>query len=144
MMPDVRVATAADKNNLISLWVSCDLTRPHNDPVKDIELAIAGPSSVILIAENEGDVCGSIMVGHDGHRGWVYYMAVHPEHQRQGLGRQLISEAEAWLADKKIWKCMLMIRDTNTAVRDFYARLGYAEEPRTVMSRAVIDPFDRP
>jgi len=139
-----RAAFHSDVSALIALWAACDLTQPHNDPAKDIALAMEGPNSAILLMEDAGSLLGSVMVGHDGHRGWVYYVAVHPNHQRKGLGRALMAAAETWLAERKIWKSMLMIRETNTVVRNFYAKLGYNEEPRTVMSRAIIDPNNRP
>ncbi|MHC8509668.1 MAG: GNAT family acetyltransferase [Rhodospirillales bacterium] len=158
MTKAVRRAAPADAPALIRLWERCGLTRPHNDPAKDIALALNGPASDILLIEDAdtgaaadadtgaaaGAVTGSVMVGHDGHRGWIYYLAVDPERRRENLGRALTSAAEAWLAERGIWKAMLMIREDNTQVRAFYERLGYAEEPRTVMAKALMNPSERP
>jgi GNAT superfamily N-acetyltransferase len=142
--PVVDQATPDDAAALAALWSDCGLTRPHNDPLKDIAQAMTGPSSVILVAREGASLAASAMVGHDGHRGWVYYVAVRPDRRGTGLGRAVMDAAEAWLAARGVWKAMLMIRETNTPVRDFYAALGYAEEPRTVMSKAVIPPHARP
>ncbi len=117
-----------------ALWQACGLVRPWNDPMRDIERAQANPSSDIFVAVG-GGVAGSVMAGYEGHRGWVYYVAVAPEHRSQGLGERLMRHAEAWLAEVGAPKVMLMIREDNEAVRRFYEGLGYSVEPRTVMSR---------
>jgi ribosomal protein S18 acetylase RimI-like enzyme len=75
------------------------------------------------------------MVGHDGHRGWFYYLSVDPAAQRRGYGRAMVAAAEQWLAARKIVKAMLMIRPDNDAVRAFYESLGYFDQPRTVLAR---------
>lgn len=82
-----------------------------------------------------GGVAGSVMAGYEGHRGWVYYVAVAPEHRSQGLGERLMRRAEAWLGKVGAPKVMLMIREENEAVRRFYEGLGCGVEKRTVMSR---------
>ena len=87
---------------------------------RDIAFARQGPHATILVAEAEGVVLGTCMVGEDGHRGWVYYLAVDPRHQRRGHGRALMAAAEAWLAARGVWKLQLLLRPDNAAVRDFY------------------------
>ena len=111
------------------------MTRPWNPPSADIALLRGSGHGEILVATQESSVIGSVMVGHDGHRGWIYYLAVAPTHRRGGLGGRLMRTAEAWLQGQAIRKVELMIRDTNTEVTAFYARLGYRKEPVTVMSR---------
>ena len=108
---------------------------PTNDPVKDIALCRQSGHGEILVAERISGMVASVMVGHDGHRSWLYYLAVAPERRRQGLGRRMVAEAEAWLATRGVPKVELMIRDTNSEVAAFYARLGYIQEPRIVMTR---------
>lgn len=108
---------------------------PWNDPVEDIALCRESGHGEILVAEGDGGIVASVMVGHDGHRGWLYYLAVAPERRRGGLGRRMVAEAEAWLGARGVPKVELMIRDTNSEVAAFYARLGYIQEPRIVMSR---------
>ncbi|GGF87709.1 GNAT family acetyltransferase [Azorhizobium oxalatiphilum] len=120
---------------LIALWQACELTRPWNDPHADITLAKRGPHSTILVARDGATLAGSVMVGHDGHRGWMYYLAVSPAHQRKGLGRILVAAAEDWLRARGVPKVMLLVRPDNEKVRGFYDALGYQDEPRTVFSR---------
>ena len=89
------------------------------------------------------------MVGHDGHRGWVYYLAVSPAFRRQGLGRRMVEAAEAWMSERGVPKAQLLIRDTNLGVQSFYERLGYTVLPRVTMQKvlagsAALLPSDSP
>jgi ribosomal protein S18 acetylase RimI-like enzyme len=131
----IRLYRDADESAVVALWEACGLTRPWNPPSGDIALLRGSGHGVILVAERAGGVVGSVMVGHDGHRGWVYYLAVAPSCRHGGIGRRLMQAAEAWLRERGIRKVELMIRNTNSAVAAFYTRLGYGEEPVTVMSR---------
>lgn len=128
-------ATDADIEALAALWERAGLTRPWNDPHADIALARRGPHSTILVARDGERIAGSAMVGHDGHRGWVYYLAVEPDLQGRGLGRALLRAVEDWLRARAIPKLMLLVRPDNEKVRGFYASEGYVEEPRIVFSR---------
>lgn len=128
-------ASDADTEALAALWERAGLTRPWNDPHADIALARRGPHSTILVAREGGRILGSAMVGHDGHRGWVYYLAVEPDLQGRGLGRALLRAVEDWLRARAIPKLMLLVRPDNEKVRGFYAAEGYVEEPRIVFSR---------
>jgi len=74
-----RSFATADRDPLLKLWRACDLTRPWNDPEDDIRQCLANSSSALLIAEQDRRLCGSVMMGCDGHRGWVYYLAVDPD-----------------------------------------------------------------
>ena len=125
----------SDESAVIALWHVCGLTRPWNPPSADIALLRGSDHGEILVATQKDGVVGSVMVGHDGHRGWAYYLAVAPSCRRGGLGTRLMRAAEAWLRERGIRKVELMIRDTNTEVTAFYARLGYDKEPVKVMSR---------
>ncbi|MGY4425925.1 GNAT superfamily N-acetyltransferase [Bradyrhizobium sp. JR6.1] len=89
--------TDADVAAVVALWQACGLTRPWNDPAADIALARRGPSSAVLVGRNAGAIVATAMVGHDGHRGWVYYVAVDPNLQGKGLGRTIMAAAEDWL-----------------------------------------------
>ena len=119
---------------VIALWESCGLTRPWNDPHKDINFAKQSPSSEILVGEDESQIIASVMVGHDGHRGAIYYLAVSPQHQRRGLGKEIHDAAIAWLQSVGVWKINLMVRLENTQVVSFYEKLGYS--PNNVVSLA--------
>jgi ribosomal protein S18 acetylase RimI-like enzyme len=128
-------ATNADIDAIVALWTACGLTRPWNDPRGDIALARSGENADVLIGRDAGKIAAAVMVGHDGHRGWVYYLAVDPAAQRRGHGRAMMRAAEQWLAQRGIAKVMLMTRPDNESVRAFYAALGYFDQPRRVLAK---------
>ena len=128
-------ATKADAAETVALWHACGLTRPWNDPHADFALALATSTSTILLARDGDTLIGSVMVGFDGHRGWIYYLAVAPGRRRGGIGRALMAAAEAWLAEHDAPKVQLMVRDTNDAALGFYARLGYAPQAVVTLGR---------
>ena len=114
---DIALATA--------LWHDAGLTRPWNDPAADARRALAGPASTILCARHDGELIGTVMTGHDGHRGWVYYLAVTAGHRRCGVARALMTAAESWCAAAEMPRLNMMVRAGNDPVLGFYARLGY-------------------
>jgi ribosomal protein S18 acetylase RimI-like enzyme len=113
---------------LCALWTECGLTRPWNDPAADARAALIGSTSTIFGAWVDGTLAGSVMVGFDGHRGWVYYLAVAPGHRGAGLGRALMEAAEAWLAARGCPAIRLMVRDDNVQALGFYAAIGYQDQ----------------
>src|ERR1700681_86780 len=119
-----------------ALWRACDLVASYNDPAADFRFAKAGPCSDVLVAvDDAGDVAGSVMVGHDGHRGWLYYVAAHPTSRSKGVGRRMVQAAEDWLRQRGIVKVQLLVRETNTKVVSFYEHLDFEVAPRVVLSR---------
>ena len=128
---------------VVDLWKACNLTRPHNNPHDDIALARAKPSSELLVGLSDDKIIASVMVGHDGHRGWVYYVSAAPEIRNQGIGKQIMTAAEDWLKDQGIWKLNLMIRTDNADVQNFYSSIGYDSEDRAVMAKW-LDPAKKP
>ena len=131
----------ADRHDAaVALWHAAGLTRPWNDPVADLDRALAGPSSTVLAAfadddgDRDGGLVGTVMVGHDGHRGWLYYLAVDEARRGDGIGRALVAAAESWLVDA-VPKLQLMIRADNAAAVAFYERLGYERSDVTVLGR---------
>ena len=128
-----------DEEAVISLWERCGLTRPWNNPAEDIAFARDKPASAILVGELEGKIAASVMVGHDGHRGTLYYVSVDPDLQGKGYGRQLMRHAEDWLKAQGVWKLNLLLRADNEKIRAFYEALGYEVEPRLCMARRLID-----
>lgn len=113
-----------DRETVVALWRACDLTRPWNDPDRDFLLAVSGAISTVLVVRDGDAITGSVMVGFDGHRGWVYYLAVHPGFRRTGLGRALMAAAEDWLVERGAPKIQLMVREVNAAATRFYEALG--------------------
>jgi ribosomal protein S18 acetylase RimI-like enzyme len=119
----------ADEAEVIGLWQRCGLTRPWNDPAKDIRRKLAEqPELFGVLPGEDGQVTGTVMAGYEGHRGWINYLAVDPSRQGQGLGRQLMDWAEARLRERGCPKINLQVRRGNEAVLAFYAALGYADD----------------
>lgn len=128
-------AQAGDEAAVIALWEECGLTRPWNDPARDFRLAVEGRSSAILVLRGEAGLAASVMTGFDGHRGWVYYLAVAPERRREGLGARMMAAAEAWLRARGAPKLQLMVRDDNEAALGFYEALGLERQKVVVLGR---------
>ncbi len=131
---EVRLLENRDRPGAVSLWSSSGLTRPWNDPDADFDRAVAGPTSAIL-GLFDPELCSTVMVGHDGHRGWVYYLAVTESRRRSGLGHRMMQEAEVWLRDQGVVKLNLMVRHTNKDALGFYQRIGYGDAEVTVLAR---------
>jgi ribosomal protein S18 acetylase RimI-like enzyme len=125
----------ADIADVIALWQRCGLTRPWNDPAADIALARKGPNAAVLLGRDSSGIVASVLVGHDGHRGWVYYVAVDPDCRHNGYGRVIMDAAEDWLRVHGIEKMQLMVRSDNTQVQAFYQSLGYLEQERIVYAK---------
>jgi len=128
-------AGLADSDEVIALWHACGLTRPWNDPAADFARAVQGAASAILLGREDDTLVASVMVGHDGHRGWVYYLAVAPDRRRAGLGRDMMAAAEAWLKARDVPKIQLMVRDDNVAALGFYEALGLERQPVITLGR---------
>jgi len=127
--------TSADFPAVIALWEEAGLTRPWNPPAADLQRALDTPTSTVLGAVADDRLVGTVMVGHDGHRGWVYYLAVAAAVRGTGVGRTLMRAAEGWLVERGAVKVQLMVRHTNTAVTGFYDRLGYADADVRVLAK---------
>jgi ribosomal protein S18 acetylase RimI-like enzyme len=123
---EIRPFEIADQASVISLWQRCGLTRPWNDPVKDIQRKLRVRPDLFLVGVLDGEIVATAMVGYEGHRGWISYLGVAPEHQRKGFGRAIMLEAERLLREAGCPKINLQVRSTNHAVIEFYERLGYA------------------
>jgi ribosomal protein S18 acetylase RimI-like enzyme len=130
----IRDLSSVDVSAAVALWDDAGLARPWNPPALDLQRALDGPTSTVLGAFNDELLVGTVMFGHDGHRGWIYYLAVEETHRSTGLGRQLMAAAETWLREHGAVKVQLMVRAENTAVRAFYDHLGY--EDSTVLVRS--------
>ena len=123
---DIRRFEAPDTDAVVALWEACDLTRPWNDPHKDIARKVAVADDLFLVGTIDGTVVATVMGGYDGHRGWVNYLAVAPERRGDGLGRTLMEAVEVELRAVGCPKINLQVRATNTEVLAFYEHLGYA------------------
>ncbi len=119
----------------VALWHDVGLTRPWNDPEQDLRRAMAGPASTVLAAVDADRLLATAMVGHDGHRGWVYYLAVRRDEQGQGLGREMMRACEQWVQGHAVPKVQLMVRTDNAEALSFYAAVGYDVSDVTVLAR---------
>lgn len=126
--PTIRSFAPADQEAVIALWGACDLVRPWNDPGKDIARKLRVNPDWFLVAEQAGRIVGTAMVGYEGHRGWVNYLAVEPTRQRAGVGRALMAEAERILREAGCPKINLQVRRGNAVAVAFYERLGFAAD----------------
>jgi ribosomal protein S18 acetylase RimI-like enzyme len=121
----VRPVAEGEDAAVIALWQACGLTRPWNHPAQDLAFARGKPNSDVLVGLCDGRIVASAMVGHDGHRGAMYYVSVDPALQQRGLGRQMVRAAEGWLADRGVRKVNLLVRQGNEPALGFYRELGY-------------------
>ncbi|HVF04501.1 MAG TPA: GNAT family acetyltransferase [Frankiaceae bacterium] len=123
-MPTPRPFTDADEDAVVALWERCGLTRPWNDPRRDIARKRTVQPELFLVVD-DGGIVGSAMFGYDGHRGWVNYLAVDPAHRGRGLGRALMAEGERLLTALGCPKLSLQVRTSNAEAIAFYDALGY-------------------
>ena len=101
---------------VIELWNACHLLRAHHDPAREIAFVRAATNGELFLAFEDERLAGSIHVGHDGHRAWMYRLAVAPALRRRGIGRALVAQAEAWAVARGLPKLMLLIREENKVV----------------------------
>jgi ribosomal protein S18 acetylase RimI-like enzyme len=134
----IREFADADTERVIRLWKECGLTRPWNDPHKDIARKLTVQPDLFLVGEDDGTVIATAMVGFDGHRGWVSYLAVDPADRGQGHAAALMAEAERLLIERGCPKIMLMVRADNAAVIGMYEHLDYVAEETIVMGKRLI------
>lgn len=135
-----RVAVATDEAAVVALWRSCDLIVSYNDPGSDFQKAISVSCSDVLVLDDRSyGIVGTVLVGYDGHRGWLYYVAASPLLQRTGIGRKMVEAAEEWLRDRGVAKAQLLVRETNTKVLGFYEHLGFECAPRVMMGKWLRD-----
>jgi ribosomal protein S18 acetylase RimI-like enzyme len=115
-----------DTEAVISLWRSCGLVRAWNDPHKDIRRKLQVRPDLFLVGVVDGRVVACVMAGYEGHRGWLNYLAVAPEHRRRGYARAIVGQAERRLRAAGCPKINLQIRTSNRGVIEFYRRLGFS------------------
>ena len=125
MTIDIRTFAVTDTDAAVALWHATGLTRPWNDPHRDIERKLQVQPELFLVATDGDVLIGTVMAGYDGHRGWLYYLASLPDRRGEGIARALVAEAESRLLAMGCPKVQLMVRPENEAARGLYAALGY-------------------
>ncbi len=139
MKLDIQPFSPAHTDDVVELWQEIDLIRPWNDPVKDIQRKMDEDPNTFYIGLIDGEVVASCMAGYDGHRGWIYYLAVKVKYQKRGFAKALIIHAENELKKLGCPKIELMVREDNTDVIRFYKRLDYKDDPVIVLSKRLIE-----
>ena len=126
------------RTQVIDLWKKCNLIKSWNDPNKDIDRKLKVNDSLFLIVEFNKVIIGSAMIGYDGHRGSLYYLAVDPKHQRKGVGKMLMKEIEKRLIEVGCPKINIFIRNSNIEVKEFYQSIDYEEQDCLVYGKRLI------
>jgi ribosomal protein S18 acetylase RimI-like enzyme len=121
----IRIYQTSDEEQVVGLWQDCGLVVSWNDPRQDIARKLAVQPDLFWIAESGDRLVGTIMVGYEGHRGWINYLAVAPDHQRLSIGRRMMQRAEDELRKLGCPKINLQVRTSNQQVITFYQRLGF-------------------
>lgn len=134
----IRPYAPSDENAVVALWEACGLLRPWNDPRRDIARKLTEQPELFLVGELEQAVVATAMIGFDGHRGWLYYLAVAPGHQGKSYGSRLVREAETLLTQRGCPKLNLQVRTSNAGVIEFYRKLGYAQDDAVSLGRRLI------
>jgi ribosomal protein S18 acetylase RimI-like enzyme len=135
---EIRPFREADEAQVVALWRACGLTRPWNDPHKDIARKLQVQRELFLVAEEGGAIVASVMAGYEGHRGWVNYLAVDAAHRRGGLGARLMRHVEDLLLARGCPKLSLLVRTNNADVLAFYRTLGYAQDDAIPLGKRLI------
>lgn len=131
----IRPFKTDDEETVVALWRRCDLVRAWNDPAKDIQRKLKVRPDWFLVGELGNTIIACVMAGYEGHRGWLNYLAVAPEHRRRGYARALVAEAERLLQEAGCPKVNIQIRTTNDGVIGFYRKLGYSVDDVVSMGK---------
>jgi ribosomal protein S18 acetylase RimI-like enzyme len=134
----IRPYRDADEALVIALWHACGLTRAWNDPAKDIARKKTVQPELFLVGTIDGAVAATAMIGYDGHRGWINYLAVDPRHRRHGHARALVAEAERRLLELGCPKLNLQVRAVNAEALAFYRALGYDPDGSVSLGKRLI------
>ena len=124
----IRSFQVSDESDVIGLWHLCNLVVPQNDPNKDIEMKLQVQPELFFVGVISNRIVSTIMSGYDGHRGWLYYLAVDPNFQKKGIGRRMVEKAEMKLRKLGCQKINLQIRNSNESVIAFYEHIGFGND----------------
>ena len=136
---DVRPFTPADVGAIIDLWKTCGLVVPQNDPWRDISRKMHVDPELLMVGVEDEQIVATVMAGYEGHRGWINYAAVHPDHRRRGYGRRMMGAAEQALEKLGCPKINLQVRSSNQDVVAFYQALGYQADDVISLGKRLVE-----
>jgi len=136
---NIRAYDSKDEEAVVAFWKQCDLVAPWNDPHRDIKRKMSTSPELFLVGTISGQIVATIMGGYEGHRGSINYLAVSPEHQKKGLGKQMMDAIEPLLLKRGCPKINVMVRQTNVEVLKFYEAIGYKTDEVLVISKRLED-----
>ena len=122
---EIRPFQPGDEESVVQLWIDCGLIVPWNNPHRDIQRKCKVQPEMFLVACSDGQIIGAVMAGYDGHRGWINYLAVHPQHQQSGVARHMLEEAEARLRAVGCPKINIQVRSANAGAIEFWRKSGF-------------------
>ena len=131
----VRPYRTDDEESLVSLWQVCELTVPWNNPHKDIARKLQVQPELFLVGILDSRLIATVMGGYDGHRGWINYLAVHPDFQGNGYGQGIMNSVESALREMGCPKINLQIRTGNDKIGSFYQKLGFTNDQVVSMGK---------
>ena len=131
----VRPYRTDDEESLVSLWQVCELTVPWNNPHKDIARKLQVQPELFLVGILDSRLIATVMGGYDGHRGWINYLAVHPDFQGNGYGQEIMNSVETGLREMGCPKINLQIRTGNDKIEFFYQKLGFTNDQVVSMGK---------
>lgn len=136
MQPLIRTYRDSDEQAVTRLWSEVlPNTAPHHDAATSLKQKLSHDRELILVATIEQQIVGAVMGGFDGHRGWIYSLAVDAAHRRQGIGAALVRQMEALLRERGCLKLNLQVRASNAQVIAFYEELGFEVERNISMGK---------
>ena len=139
MSMQMRPFQPRDESAVVSLWEECELTRPWNDPHKDIARKLEVQPELFLVGVLDGEVIATVMAGYEGHRGWVNYLAVAKRFRGRGYGRALMQHVEHLLRLRECPKLNLQVRNSNPEAIEFYRRIGYQQDETVSLGKRLIE-----
>lgn len=135
---EIRLFRSVDQPAVTELWQQCGLLRPWNDPVLDILRKQSIGAELFLVGEMDSRVVATVMGGYDGHRGWMYYLAVSPACHQHGFGRLIVEDLERRLKAIGCPKVNLQVREENDSVLEFYKKIGYSRDAVVSLGKRLI------
>jgi ribosomal protein S18 acetylase RimI-like enzyme len=134
----IRIYQQTDKEQVIALWKEVfNPKKPHNNPETAINIKVKHNDNLFFVAEKDNQIIGTILVGFDGHRGWIYSLAVLQKFRSKGIGKSLVEKAVEELKKLGCLKVNLQINGDNATVLDFYKKSGFSIEDRISMGKTL-------